>query len=40
MPVYGGVPPVALTDTVEVPPLHKITVAVDDAISAVGALTV
>ena len=27
VPVYGGVPPVALTVTVEVPPLHSIGVA-------------
>ena len=27
VPVYGGIPPVALTVTVEVPPLHNIGVA-------------
>ena len=29
MPPYGVVPPVAVTVTVDVPPLHKIAVAVD-----------
>ena len=33
-------PPVADTVTVVVPPLHKILPALDDALNAVGSLTV
>ena len=39
-PLYGLVPPVADTVTVVVPPLHKILPALDDALNAVGSLTV
>ena len=34
VPVYGGVPPVADTVTVEFPPKHEIGVALADAASA------
>jgi hypothetical protein len=40
VPVYGPVPPFPVTVTVEVPPLHKILVAVDPAVSKVGSVTV
>ena len=36
VPVYGDVPPLPLTVTVDVPPLQRIAVADDDAESAVG----
>ena len=35
-PVYGAVPPVALTVTVELPPLHRIAVLVELGTNAVG----
>ena len=40
VPVYGPVPPFPVTVTVAVPPLHKILVAVDPAVSVVGWVTV
>ena len=40
VPLRGGVPPVAVTVTVEVPPLHCIGVAEAFAISAGGSVTV
>jgi hypothetical protein len=41
VPVYGGVPPVAVTLTVELPPLQRIGLAVADAVSAnCGCVTV
>ena len=40
MPPYGVVPPVAVTVTVDVPPLHKIAVAVDAALNCDGCVTV
>ena len=36
VPVYGPVPPFPVTVTVAVPPLHKMLVAVDPAVSVVG----
>jgi len=36
VPVYGGVPPVAVTVTVEVPPLQAIAVALDAALNCGG----
>ncbi len=39
-PVYGAVPPVAVTVIVADPPLHKIEVAEDHATTAVGSVTV
>ena len=36
VPVYGAVPPLAETVTVELPPLHEIDVCCSDAISCVG----
>ena len=36
VPVYEPVPPTADTVTVAVPPLHKILVDVDPAVSVVG----
>ncbi len=36
VPVCGAVPPLALTVTVELPPLHRIGVADDLAVSAEG----
>ena len=38
VPVYGGVPPVADTTTVVVPPKHDIVPGVDDASNCVGPL--
>src|SRR5437764_652762 len=35
-PVYGAVPPLALTVTVELPPLHRIAVDLELAVSTVG----
>ena len=40
VPVYEPVPPTADTVTVAVPPLHKILVDVELAVSAVGCVTV
>jgi hypothetical protein len=40
VPVYGDAPPEAETVTVEVPPLHRIGVAVAEAISSPGAVIV
>ena len=40
VPVYGDVPPVALTVTVVVPPLQAIVPALDDAVNCVGSLIV
>ena len=40
VPEYGAVPPLAVTVTVEFPPLHAIAVAVDEATKALGAVTV
>ncbi len=40
VPEYGAVPPVAETVTVDVPPLHAIAVAEDEATNAVGSVTV
>ena len=39
-PVYGAVPPVAVTVTVADPPLHRIAVEDEEAITAVGSVTV
>ena len=39
-PLYGNVPPVAVTVTVEMPPLHVIAVALELAVSNVGSVTV
>ena len=36
VPVYGPVPPADVTVTVAVPPLHKMLVAVELAVNAVG----
>jgi hypothetical protein len=36
VPVYGPVPPAAVTVTVAVPPLQAMLVAVDPAVRAVG----
>ena len=36
VPVYGAVPPAAVTVTVVVPPLHKIVPALLLAVKAVG----
>ena len=36
VPVYGDVPPVAVTVTVVVPPLQSIVPALDDAVNCVG----
>ena len=35
-PVYGSVPPTAVTVTVVVPPLHKIAGALDEATNTAG----
>ena len=40
VPVYGIVPPLALTLTVAFPPLHRMGVAVEAAINAEGWLMV
>src|SRR5262249_20483960 len=40
VPVYGGVPPEALTVTVDVPPKHRIGVAMELAVNTGGWLTV
>jgi hypothetical protein len=40
VPVYGPVPPFPVTVTVAVPPLDKILVDVELAVSAVGCVTV
>ena len=40
MPEYGTVPPVAVTVTVDVPPLHIIAVETEDAVKADGSLIV
>ena len=40
VPVYGPVPPAAVTVTVAVPPLHEILVEVDPAVRVVGSVTV
>ena len=40
VPVYGDVPPVALIVTVELPPLHKIAVVLDEATKAAGSAMV
>ena len=40
VPVYGAVPPDAVTVIVELPPLHIIPVAVELAVSIVGSVTV
>ena len=40
VPEYGAVPPVALTVTVVVPPLHEILPADEDALNTVGSVTV
>ena len=39
VPVYGAVPPVAVTVTVVVPPLQDIEPALDEAVNCVGWLT-
>ena len=39
-PVYGGVPHDAVTVIVELPPLHKIAVAVTIALNTDGSVTV
>ena len=36
VPVYGAVPPLALTVTVELPPLQRIDVADDVPVTAEG----
>jgi hypothetical protein len=40
VPVYGGVPPLAATVTVEVPPLHSMGLALAVASSAGGSVMV
>ena len=40
VPVYGPVPPAAVTVTVDVPPLHEIAVDDELATNAVGSVTV
>jgi hypothetical protein len=40
VPLYGGVPPVALTVTVELPPLHRIAVLVELGTIALGSVIV
>jgi hypothetical protein len=40
VPVYPGVPPLALTVTVELPPLHRIAVLEELATTAVGCVMV
>ena len=40
VPEYGPVPPLAVTVTVELPPLHAIAVADEEATNALGAVTV
>ena len=40
VPEYGAVPPVALTVTVVVPPLHEIDPADEDALNTAGCVTV
>jgi hypothetical protein len=40
VPEYGAVPPVALTVTVVVPPLHEILPADEDALNTDGSVTV
>ena len=40
VPVYGPVPPAPVTVTVAVPPLHKMLVDDELAVSAVGSVTV
>ena len=40
VPEYGAVPPLAVTVTVAVPPLHAIAVADDEATNILGAVTV
>ena len=39
-PVYGAVPPVALTVTIELPPLHRIAVLDESASTALGSVIV
>ena len=39
VPLYGAVPPVALTVTVVVPPLQAIVPALEEAVNCVGSLT-
>ena len=39
-PVYGAVPPVALTVTIELPPLHRIAVLDELASTALGSVIV
>ena len=39
VPVYGAVPPVAVTVTVVVPPLQSIVPALDETVNCVGSLT-
>ena len=39
-PLYGAVPPVALTVTVELPPLHRIAVLDEAATTASGSVIV
>ena len=38
--MYGAVPPIAVTVTVDDPPLHKIAVAVDEATNNEGCVMV
>ncbi len=38
--MYGAVPPVAETVTVDEPPLHNIAVDIEEATTAVGCATV
>ena len=38
VPWYGGVPPVALTVTVELPPLHRIGVLEELGVNAGGSV--
>ena len=40
VPVYPGVPPVALTVTVELPPWHRIAVLEELATTALGCVIV
>ena len=40
MPVKGGVPPVALTVTIESPPWHRIAVLEELATTALGSVIV
>ena len=40
VPLYPGVPPVALTVTIELPPLHRIAVLDEVGTTAVGSVIV